>query len=81
MAIVWDGRRTAKAATVSFHSSNLWQSVYMATNAKKKCKLIKKKHLGRGNFVLFLNLFHHLREHPVVSKLKQDSCHEVHARL
>ena len=43
-------------------------------------KLIKK-HLGRGNLVLFSNLFHHLREHPVVSKLKQDSCHEVRARL
>ena len=38
----------------SFHPSNLWPSVYIASNAKKKCKLIKK-HLGRGNFVLFSN--------------------------
>ena len=52
----------------------------MASNAKKKCKLIKN-HLGRGNFVLFSNLFNRFREHPVVSKLKQDSCHEVQARL
>ena len=80
LEIVWDGGRTAKAATVGFHPSNLWPSVYMASNAKKKCKLIKK-HLGRGNFVLFLNLFHRFREHPVVSKLKQDSCQKVHARL
>ena len=54
MDIVWDGGRTAKAATVGFHSRNLWPSVYMASNVKKKCKLIKK-HLGRGNFVLFSN--------------------------
>ena len=30
---------------------------------------------------MFLNLFPCFREHPVVSKLKQDSCHEVHASL
>ena len=52
--IVWDGGRTAKAATVGFHPRNLWPSVYMASNVKKKYKLIKK-HLGRGNFVLFSN--------------------------
>ena len=40
-----------------------------------------KKHSGRGNFVLFSNLFPHFREHPIVSKLKQDSCHKVHASL
>ena len=62
-------------------SCNCWfssqQSVYMASNPKKKCKSwqnIVKNHLGRANFVLFSNLFH-----PVVSKLKQDSCHKVHA--
>ena len=64
-------------------SCNCWfssqQSVYMASNPKKKCKSwlnIVKNHLGRANFVLFSNLFH-----PVVSKLKQDSCHKVHASL
>ena len=53
---------------------DLWPSVHMASNAKKKFKLIKKKHLARGNFVLFSNLFHRFREHPVVSKLKQGTC-------
>ena len=54
----------------------------MASNAKKTCKswlyiVTCKKHLGRGNFVLFSNLFHHFREHPIVFKFKQDPCHEV----
>ena len=31
--------------------------------------------------MLFLNLFLHFREYPVVSMLKQNSCHEVHASL
>ena len=53
---------------------DLWLSVYMASNVKKKCKLIKKKHLARGNFVLFSNLFHRFREYPIVSKLKQSTC-------
>ena len=59
-------------------SCNCWfssqQSVYMASNVKKKCKNglhIIKKHLGRSNFLLFLNFFHRFREHPIVSKLKQ----------
>ena len=30
---------------------------------------------------MFLNLFPCFREHLFVSKLKQDSCHEVHASL
>ena len=49
------------------------QCVYMASNAKKKyksCLNISKKHLGRGNFVLFANLFPSFRDHRVVSKLK-----------
>ena len=38
---------------------------------------IIKSQVGGGNFVLFLNPFPRLRELPVVSKLKQDSCHKV----
>ena len=56
---------------------NCWflfqQCVYMASNAKKKyksCLNISKKHLGRGNFVLLVNLFPCFRDHHVVSKLK-----------
>ena len=71
-----------RLSPAGFHPSSLWPSVYMASNVKKKCKLLViKKHLGRGNFVVFSNLFHRVRERPVVSKLKQDSCHEVHTRL
>ena len=73
----------SQAAIVGFYLSNLftWHPVQ-----KKKCKswlciITCKKHLGRGNFVLFSNLFHHFREHSIVSKFKQDSCHEVHASL
>ena len=58
-------------------SYNYWfsfqQCVYMASNARKKYESslnISKKHLGRGNFVLFGNLFPHLRDYRVVSKLK-----------
>ena len=54
----------------SFHPSNLWPSVYMASNAKKKCKLIKKT-FGKRKFCTVFDF----REHPVVSKRKQDSCH------
>ena len=39
-----------------------------------KVDFIIKKHLGRSNFYCF-------REHYVVYKLQQDSCHKVHARL
>ena len=46
----------------------------MASNVKKKCKLIKI--WGEGICTVF-----EFKEHPVVSKLKQDSCHDVHARL
>ena len=37
--------------------------------------------MGRINFVLFSKLFPRFREHLIVSKLKQDSCHKVHTRL
>ena len=46
---------------------DLWLSVYMASNVKKKCKLIKI--WGEGICTVF-----EFKEHPVVSKLKQSTC-------
>ena len=55
-------------------SCNCWfssrQSVYMASNAKRKHKswlnIVKIKSLGRGNFLSFSNLFPGFKEHPIV---------------
>ena len=63
--IVWDGGRTARLQLL-----DLWPSVYMASNAKKKCKVIFKKNIWQEvilycfricftvseNFPLFLSL-------------------------
>ena len=62
------GKQLSYSNIVGFHQ----QSVYMASNVKKKYKTwlyIIKKHLGRGNFVLFSKLFPHF----VVCK------HKIHA--
>ena len=58
----------SQVAIVGFHPGNLFA---WHPNAKRKHKswldiVKKKKKLGRGNFVLFLNLFPGFREHPIV---------------
>ena len=76
---VWDDLRWRLTKQLS--NNYCWvssqQSLYMASNVKKKNKswhFVVRKHLGKDNFVLFSRLFPCLREHCIVYKIKQGTC-------